>query len=268
MATIKAKTKIGGIEEIFGPEVFFGLLGWTDRKFEKTLIRFNVSDTQNFVLETLSIGIHNGESSNDVARAILSLGTIVEMVQKARQPRIINEISNAVRYSLGSDIKKKAEKIINELNLNSSKVQDDLKRMIGQHGDNELGKYVLRTIEPAMPFEWHINFQPKFRDIKRITSRINWGVIPLDDKKRFELKRSPENHLIFFKCTKRVNGLIREMKKEFYHFPHAKVCRGLFVKGLHILAKWYQDNNGIVADWYNMNSLLCQLEMLHYKNYR
>lgn len=268
MATIKAKTKIGGIEDLFSPEIFFGLLGWTDRKFSKELIRFKISDTQHFVLETLGGGIYCGDNINDVARAALCLGTIIEVTQKARQPRIVREVLSAVKLRLGSNLKARATRIIDELNFDSAKVQEDLKMMLEQHGDNDLGEYVARTVEPLLPYSWNINHQPKFRDIKRLASRVKWGVIPLDDEKRFELKRNPENHLIGFKCTKRINTLVKSIRKEFYHLPHAKVCRGMFIKGLHVLAKWYQANNKVVADWYSMNSLLEQLDMLHCKDYR
>ncbi len=73
--------------------------------------------------------------------------------------------------------------------------------------------------------------------------------------------------LVAFRCTERLTTLVDSMNGEFYHLPRAKVSRGVFVKGLYVLAKWYQNNDKTVADWYNMTKLLSQLQLLKCKSY-
>ncbi len=268
MATIKAKTKIGGIEEIFGPEVFFGLLGWTDKKFDNEVIRFKISEKQSYVLERLGNGIYTGRIS-DVARAAVGLGVLIEAYQKGREPIIMKKILMSTR--IGDSVEKHTEKIIDRiithLNFSSDEVLNDLKNMICRHGDNELGRYLWSKIQSEYNYGHKISHQPKFRDIKKRVSNISWGCIPLKDDERFKLQRSSENVAITFRCTERIITLMNSINDEFSHFSKAKFTRGIFIKGLYVLAKWYQDNNKTVADWYNMARLIGELKILKCKDY-
>ncbi len=269
MTKVKAKTKVGGIEELYGPEVFFGLLGWTDRKFpHNRKIKFNVSSQQAHVLETISVGIHAGSMSS-VARAAFGLGTLVEALQKGRHMDVTKGVLRDMKIddTAGENSQRIVDKLILQFNFASDKMLGELKEIIERNGNNKLGEYVWNRVKPSYPFGSEVVYLPKIKSINGFISSINWGCVDLDDEKRFKLWRSPENIQIEFKCTKRLVVMANSMNREFFHFTRAKFARGVFVKGLHILATWFKANDSTVAEWYNIARLIEKLDMLHVKAY-
>ncbi len=268
MGTIQAKTKIGGIEEIYGSEIFFGLLGWTDKGFESHRIRFNISAQQNNALESISAGIHAGSITN-VARAALGLGVLVETYQKGRHIDIVDGIIRDIKinHSMGENAERIADKLILNFNFSSDKMLDELKGIIERCGNNRLGRYIWSRVQSSYPFNCKINYHPMVKDISGFIANINWGCVELDDNKRFKLWRSPENEQIEFKCTKRITVMTKDVNREFYHFSKAKFARGVFVKGLYILAKWFRCNDKTMLEWYSIARLIERLHLLDAKAY-
>ncbi len=262
MTKVKAKTKVGGIEELYGPDVFFGLLGWTDRKFPHSMkVRFNVSAQQGHVLETISAGIHAGSISS-VARAAFGLGTLVEALQRGRHSDITRGVLRDVKidHTAGENSQRIVDKLILQFNFGSDKMLGELKEIVERSGNNRLGEYIWNRIHSSYSFGVEPAYAPKIKNINGFISSINWGCVDLDDDKRFKLWRSPENIQVEFKCTKRLVVMANSMNREFFHFTRAKFARGVFVKGLYILATWFKTNDSVVAEWYSIARLIERLD--------
>jgi hypothetical protein len=265
LTTVKVKSKIGGIEDIYGPDVFFGLLGWHDRKFENVRVKFNVSDAQTTILEKISGRVHSHEAGSSVSRACMCLGVLIEAVQKCREPDITrNTIDDIKRHNvMDSATRRRVDDLINGIVFSNKTNRDDVINTLERYGDNDLGEYIWNVVSSEYPWDCKISYQPKISDISRLLNNKTWGHLPLDSDAMFKLWKGPENSTQQFRVSERMVKLLKNINEEFYGFTQAKMARGMWVKGTYVVAKWFADNNSELIEWYHKIKLVSNLHTVY-----
>jgi len=78
VATVKSEKRVStyhGIENLFTPDVFFNLMGWTDKECHTEKAHYSISNFHYVVSEKLS-AIFGTEKFSNITKAITSFGVL------------------------------------------------------------------------------------------------------------------------------------------------------------------------------------------------
>ena len=138
MAVVKSEKRVmaySGIENLFTPDVFFNLLGWTDRECHTERAIYAISDFHYSAGEGLS-SILGTEKFGNITRAVVSIG----ILSLARFYGIADkQIERIVKDSDGKGfelLKKEIEGICSCKNIQMVKVKEELMNIVNLYGSN------------------------------------------------------------------------------------------------------------------------------------
>ena len=235
MATVKSEKRVStyhGIENLFTPDVFFNLMGWTDRECHTERIRYSVSDFHYAAGERLS-SVLGTEKFGNITRAIMSLG----MMSLAKFYNIADkQINKIVRESDGKGfelLKKEIEYVCSCKNIQATKIKDELVDVTNMYGDNKYNNVL------CMMLHTNIKNTENKKIVKINTSQFRSVCEKELNDNMYKLKRSSDNCGVCTYVSKIVVHLGNWIKQE--HRPNdtkSEIYRGSHIAGLYIVSKW------------------------------
>jgi len=265
VATVKSEKRVStyhGIENLFTPDVFFNLMGWTDRECHTERIRYAISNFHYAAGEKLSF-IFGTEKFGNITRAITSLGVL----SLARFHNITNEqIEKIIEDSKGKGfelLKKEIEYICSCRNIHADKIKEKLTDITSLYGGNKYNN-ILRTM---------LNMNANDSDMEnRKTININAFQFNTICEKElnenmYKLQRNSENCVVNIYISKIVSHINNKIRTNYRrNDTKSEICRGAHVAGLYIVSKWIINGTLPKYDEYYSASLLSDIKDVVYSN--
>lgn len=264
MTIIKSEKRITAyheIENLFTPDVFFNLMGWTDKEYHTERARYAISDYHYAMGEKLSF-IFGTEKFGNITRAITSLGVLsLAKYYNIAEEQIEKTIctSDGKGYEL---LKKEIEYICSCKNIQTGKIKEKLIDIAKLYGNNKYSDI--------------LSFMLAYDNSKEIENRktVNIDMTQfrficekeLNDN-MYKLKRNSENCCVTTYVSKIISHINAKMIRNHRRGDtKSEIYRGAHVTGLYIIAKWIL--NGILQkyDEYYSASLLFDIKDIIYSN--
>lgn len=264
MATVKSEKRVAtyhGIENLFTPDVFFNLMGWTDKKCHTEKAWFAVSNFHYVTAERLSF-IFGTEKFGNITRAITSFG----MLSLAKFYEIATEQIEKIIEDSGEKgfelFKKEIEYICSCGEVNQSKTKKKLTSIVELYGNNKYNN-VLRLV-------LNINNNNDAKNNKTMPTHCDQFKAICEkelNENMYKLKRSNENCGISTYVSKVVghlNNKIGYCRKK--NDTKSEIYRGAYATGLYIISKWILGDMLQKYDEYYTASLLSDIKDVVYTN--
>lgn len=266
MATVKSEKRVTtyhGIENLFAPDVFFNLMGWTDRKCHTEKAWFAVSNFHYVTAERLSF-LFGTEKFGNITRAITSFG----MLSLAKFYGIATEQTEKIIEDSGEKgfelFKKEIEYICSCGEINQSKTKKKLTNITELYGNNKYNKVL------QLMLNMDNNNDAKNNKTVLIDNDQFKTICGKElNENMYKLKRSAENCSIATYVSKIVghlNNKIGYCRKK--NDTRSEIYRGAYVTGLYIISKWILDDTLQKYDEYYTASLLSDIKDVVYTNQR
>lgn len=264
MATVKSEKRVAayhGIENLFTPDVFFNLMGWTDKECHTERARYAISDYHYAMGEKLSF-VFGTEKFSNITRAITSLG----ILSLARYRNIADEqiekiiyVSNGKGYEL---LKREIEYICSCRNIQMTRTKEKLIDIVKLYGNNKygniLGLMLAYNNRDEVENRKTVNIdmmQFKFVCEKELNDNM------------YKLKRNSENYCVTTYVSKIVNHVNAKIIHDYRrNDTKSEIYRGAHVTGLYIIAKWILNGTLRGYDEYYSASLLSDIKDVIYSN--
>lgn len=264
MATVKSEKRVStynGIENLLTPDVFFNLMGWTDRECHTEKARYSISSFHYAVSEKLSC-VFGTEKFSNITKAITSFGALSlakfynitdEQIEK------IIEDSKDKGFEL---FKKEIEYVCSCRNVKSDKIKERLSKVAQLYGNNKYGN-ILRLI-------LNIDIENKTENNKKVNIDVG-SFRSLCEKElndnMYKLKRNSENYGVVTYVSKVIGHINNKIKHNYRkNDTKSEMYRGSYIVGLYIISKWIQ--SGILQnyeEWYSAN-LISDIKDVVYSN--
>ena len=264
MATVKSEKRVAtyhGIENLFSPDVFFNLMGWTDRECHTERARYSVSDYHYAMGEKLSF-IFGTEKFGNITRAITSFGVL----SLAKYHNIAGEqiekiiyVSDGKGYEL---LKKEIEYICSCRNIQMNKIKEKLIDVVKLYGNNRYGNILgsMLSYNNSKEIENRKTVNIDTTQLKFICEK------ELNDN-MYKLKRNGENCCVTTYVSKIVHHINAKMIHNYRrNDTKSEIYRGAHVTGLYIIAKWILNGTLQGYDEYYSASLLSDIKDVVYSN--
>ena len=264
MTTVKSEKRVAtyhGIENLFTPDVFFNLMGWTDRECHTEKARYSISNFHYAVSEKLS-SVFGTEKFSNITKAITSFGVLslakFYNVMDEQVEKIIED-----SYDRGFELlKKELEYICSCKNVKSSKTKERLLNVAKLYGNNKYSN-VLRLI---------LNTDvDNHSENKKIINIGNESFNAICEKElndnMYKLKRNSENYGIVTYVSKMIGHINNKIKHNYRkNETKSEMYRGAYITGLYIISKWI--HGGTLQnynEWYSA-SLISDIKDVVYSN--
>lgn len=262
MATVKSERRVAtyhGIENLFTPDVFFNLMGWTDRECHTEKARYTISDFHYATGERLS-SILGTEKFGNITRAIVSLG----MMSLARFYNIADkQIEKIIKESEGKGfelLKKEIEYICSCKNIHIPKIKKELIDVVDLYGNNKYNN-VLRTM-----LQINTENTENKKIIKINTSQFKSVCEKELNDNMYKLKKSGDNYRIdtyISKIVTHLNDWIKQDCKK--NDTKSEIYRGAHIAGLYIVSQWIVSDILQKHDEYYSANLLFDIKNVIYQ---
>lgn len=262
MATVKSEKRVAtyhNIENLFTPDVFFNLMGWTDRECHTEKARYTISDFHYATGERLS-SILGTEKFGNITRAVMSLG----MLSLAKFYNVADkQIEKIVKESEGKGfelLKKEIEYICSCKNMHTTQIKKELMDIIDLYGGNKYNN-VLRTMLQAS-----IGNMENKKMIKINVSQFKSACEKELNDNMYKLKKNGDNYRIdtyVSKIVAHLNNWIKQERKK--NDTKSEIYRGAHITGLYIVSKWITSDVLKKYDEYYSASLLFDIKNVVYQ---
>lgn len=262
MATVKSEKRVAtyhGIENLFTPDVFFNLMGWTDKECHTEKARYTISDFHYATGERLS-SIFGTEKFGNITRAIMSLG----MLSLAKFYGIADkQIEKIIKDSDGKGfelLKKEIEYICSCKNIHMTKIKEELMNIIDLYGNNRYNGVLCTMLRT------NIKDVESKKIIKINTSQFNSLCEKELNDNMYKLKRSSDNCAVTTYVSKIIAHINNWIKQDFRkNDTKSEIYRGAHIVGLYIVSKWIQSGIMQKHHEYYSASLLFDLKNVIYQ---
>ena len=235
MATVKSEKRVSiyhNIENLFTPDVFFNLMGWTDRECHTEKARYTISDFHYTIGERLS-SILGTEKFGNITRAVVSLG----MLSLAKFYGIADkQIEKILKDSDGKGfelLKKEIEYICSCKNVHICKIKKELTDIVNLYGNNKYGNVL------GMMLCIRAENTENKKIIKLNTSQFKSICEKELNDNMYKLKRGNDNCRIDTYVSKIIAYLNNWIKYEHRkNDTKSEIYRGAHIAGLYIISKW------------------------------
>ena len=262
MATVKSEKRVAtyhGIENLFTPDVFFNLMGWTDRECHTEKARYTISDFHYATGERLS-SILGTEKFGNITRAVMSLG----MLSLAKFYNIADkQIEKIIKESDGKGfelLKKEIESICSCKNIHIPRIKKELMDIVNLYGSNRYNNVLCLMLHTSAE-----NMENK-KTIKINTSQFKSACEKELNGNMYKLKRGNDNCRIDTYVSKIVAHLNSWIKQEHRrNDTKSEIYRGAHITGLYVISKWITSNTLQKHHEYYSASLLFDIKNVIYQ---
>lgn len=262
MATVKSEKRVAtyhGIENLFTPDVFFNLMGWTDRECHTERVRYSISDFHYAAGERLS-SVLGTEKFGNITRAVMGLGMMALAkfynIAEKQIDKIIKE-SNGKGYEL---LKKEIEYICSCKNIHTDKLKDELIKIVDVYGDNKYNNILCTMLQTSIK-----NSENK-KTVKINVSQFKSICEKELNDNMYKLKRSGDNCGVGTYTSKIIVHIGNWIKQEYRtNDTKSEICRGAHIAGLYIVSKWITNNTLSKYHEYYSASLLFDIKNVVYQ---
>ena len=264
MATVKSEKRVAtyhGIENLSTPDVFFNLMGWTDKECHTEKAHYSISNFHYAVSEKLS-SVFGTEKFSNITRAITSLGVLslakFYNVMDEQVEKIIED-SNDKGFEL---LKKEIEYVCSCKNIKSNKTKERLLNIAGLYGNNKYG-----NILKAM-LNIDIDNSLKNNKIMKVDTESFKSICEKElNDNMYKLKRNSENYSVVTYVSKVIGHINNKIRHNYRrNDTKSEIYRGAYLAGLYIISKWIRSGKLLNHDeWYSA-SLISDIKDVVYSN--